>query len=588
MPSPAEPIALSGIVAAAASALLTLMCYACRRCWPRSQTRKPLHLQEVVPIEETSFQEQTVPLPSIGSSIYNSLVTALCYAVAVGTAATSALEDGSVSVAVERSAAFLVLGACTEAEVWQGIRDGDNHLRRRLWRARALLRCAAAAALSVAWLWPLWPQLSGGATPPIAPLALGVASGVVAVGFALSACVGASASVENAAPPPPLRRSLLLSKLLFGFWWREVRKIVAVDKVEGGAPLAVTQLPQLDARQLAAECWRLGAAERARRERAVRAAAASGLAPPEASRARSLLPELWSVVRSDVQISCAWASFCLVAQYFAPLGMLLLISYVSSYGGGAVAPRAFGFGALVALGPLCGAVSDAHTFANGWTMGTRLRGYLSHAISDKALRLDASATEQSVGQIVNLLAVDANNIINFSPGSARRHGPDRNGPSWRCHGYSWPPRSRSRLDGVARLEAAPCTREERRGLSGPAEGEGGPCGFVSQRGQRGHPTVGLRAGRRRLAPLPPAVDHVHTGVGAARGDAARGDARGTLLHPRWRRRRRAVRVRVQLPSQPCRDAPRQGAAGPTQHRQSGRLGGPAAGHRGLIGRHLKA
>ena len=353
MPSPSEPIELSGLCASAVSAIVTLLCCACRGCWPRARARKsPLHLQEVVPIEEASYEdeaEQTVQLPSIGSSIYNSLVTALCYAVAVGTAATAALEDGSISVALERSVAFVVLGACTEAELWQGLRDGDEDgLRRLLWRARALLRCAAAAALSVAWLRPLWPQLSSGEAPPTARLALGVASGVVAVAFALSACAGAGSSVENAAPPPPLRTSPLLPKLLFGFWTKEVRAIVAVDRVAGGAPLAVAQLPQLDARQLAAECWRLGATARARRESAVRGAAAGGgglsspLSPHEASKAskaRSLLPELWSVVRTDVRISCAWAALCLVAQYAAPLGMLLLIDYVAAYDGGAVAPR---------------------------------------------------------------------------------------------------------------------------------------------------------------------------------------------------------------------------------------------------------
>ena len=146
--------------------------------------------------------------------------------------------------------------------------------------------------------------------------------------------------------------------------------------------------------------------------------------------------------------------------------MLLLISYIGDYVDGPIAPRAFAFGALVAFGPLCSAVSDAHTFANGWLLGTKLRAYLAHAISHKALRLDASATEQSTGQMVsltpaglwsqlrlhsstftappsqlrlhssalprvcqpcalrrvcaqvNLLAVDTNNIVNFCPGGA--------------------------------------------------------------------------------------------------------------------------------------------------------------------------
>ena len=38
---------------------------------------------------------------------------------------------------------------------------------------------------------------------------------------------------------------------------------------------------------------------------------------------------------------------------------------MGDYVDGPIAPKAFAFGALVAFGPLCSAVSDAHTFANG-------------------------------------------------------------------------------------------------------------------------------------------------------------------------------------------------------------------------------
>ena len=107
------------------------------------------------------------------------------------------------------------------------------------------------------------------------------------------------------------------------------------------------------------------------------------------------------VAKMDVKVQMSWAAFCLCSQYAAPGGMLLLIAYVGDYVDGPIAPKAFAFGALVAFGPLCSAVSDAHTFANGWLLGTKLRGYLAHAISHKALRLDAPATEQSTGQMVS-------------------------------------------------------------------------------------------------------------------------------------------------------------------------------------------
>ena len=103
----------------------------------------------------------------------------------------------------------------------------------------------------------------------------------------------------------------------------------------------------------------------------MRAAAARGDAAP--SKACGLLPELWAVVKIDVRTQMSWAAFCLCTQYAAPGGMLLLIAYVGDYVTGPIAPKAFTFGALVAFGPLCTAVSDAHTFANGWLLGTKVR-----------------------------------------------------------------------------------------------------------------------------------------------------------------------------------------------------------------------
>eukprot|EP00965_Chrysotila_dentata_P039711 1319724-Pleurochrysis_carterae.AAC.5 len=74
--------------------------------------------------------------------------------------------------------------------------------------------------------------------------------------------------------------------------------------------------------------------------------------------------------------------------YAAPIGMLRLISYVDAYEGGAVSASAVGYGCMVAFGPLCSSIGDAQTFNNGWMMGTRMRAFLTHSVSAKALRYD--------------------------------------------------------------------------------------------------------------------------------------------------------------------------------------------------------
>ncbi|EOD27669.1 hypothetical protein EMIHUDRAFT_426930 [Emiliania huxleyi CCMP1516] len=51
-------------------------------------------------------------------------------------------------------------------------------------------------------------------------------------------------------------------------------------------------------------------------------------------------------------------------------------------------------------------------------MGTRIRAFLTHTLADKALRFDPCASSASVGELTNLLAVDANNITIFTPGAS--------------------------------------------------------------------------------------------------------------------------------------------------------------------------
>ena len=330
-------LATLGLTIAALSVISSLLSHLCR-C-SRSHTA-PLHLQEDL-IEVVQPRLGVTLLPSIGRSIYHGMVACLCYVTAAATLAALGLgAEASAVVALERSAAFLLLGGCTESELWQSIRDSDGGFwRPQLWRLRAALRCASAAVLSCSWLWPL---LISGDTSNFATVGLGVAGALIALAHALLVGAGASSPVEGATPPPPMRTALLLPKLLYSFWTPVVRRIVTIDQEVGGAPLSVEQLPQLDVAQRAADCWRCAAPQRARRETAVRGAARRGDAAP--SKACGLLPELWRVAKWDATVQMGWAAFCLCAQYFAPGGMLLLIAYVGEYTDGPIAPKALAFG----------------------------------------------------------------------------------------------------------------------------------------------------------------------------------------------------------------------------------------------------
>ena len=152
-------LATLGLGIAALCTFCSLLSHLCR-CSRGRRAAAPLHLQEdLLEVAPPPGLGVTL-LPSLGCSISHGLVAFLCYATALATLAALGLgAEASAAVALERSAAFLLLGGCTESELWQGIRDRDGGFwRPQLWRLRAALRCAAAALLSAGWLWPLLQQ----------------------------------------------------------------------------------------------------------------------------------------------------------------------------------------------------------------------------------------------------------------------------------------------------------------------------------------------------------------------------------------------------------------------------------------------
>eukprot|EP00966_Prymnesium_polylepis_P231507 5356226-Prymnesium_polylepis.1 len=73
------------------------------------------------------------------------------------------------------------------------------------------------------------------------------------------------------------------------------------------------------------------------------------------------------------------------------------------------------YAALVALGPTVNTIASTQGFHNGWAQATKWRGYLTHLLIEKLMRLDGGASNMSVGQMTNLLAVDANFVMQLGP-----------------------------------------------------------------------------------------------------------------------------------------------------------------------------
>ena len=429
-------------VAMLALALLSRIC----RCYcgvtqqaPTSGTR---HLQEQLLVHAThdlpATSVQVVLLPP--TKLLSTGLAALAYALALFEVLQLWLNAVAWPTAL-RALAFLVLAVATEVEVGGTPPLGSRLPSIGLWRCRAALRSACAASLALVRMEPFM-KLFGLATPADEPawqgVSLAVATAALAAGLLASACVGPTRLVPMVSPAPPMRSAWLVPKLLYLFWLPEVLRLrrLANDATQS---LGVGDLPTLPSSIASATAWATGAAPRERfARRCMRrdvhfdrgvlpdcAGPSDGAADAAArrrvhaeSRRSALIGEMMHVARLDAALQFCWCLGVLVFEYAAPFGMMGLIDYVGSGAVGPIPPRAIGFGAMVALGPLAVQTCHGQANASGWTFGTTLRAYITRAVTEKALRFDMAATEQSTGQLTNLLAVDAYNVVTFAGMSA--------------------------------------------------------------------------------------------------------------------------------------------------------------------------
>ena len=360
-----------------------------------------LQLQRETLLDTSSTAEECTPrlVRTRRSSIMHSFVAFALY-VCMLMHVVRALFDRSnrlwQTLAVNASTCLL-LGLLTEVESLQ--LSGPI-----AWRVRAMLRCAGAVALAFAHVGVASGLLSGDAGDPSAldwPLA---ALDCAAALLLLMCAAGGRANFEPLPSTedrtPPLREAGIMAKLFYTYWLRDVVRYFRIDR-RGGEQLCLADLPMLDPAQATATCW---------------AAAPTGAEPGRSL----LLMLLLTVVRTELKLQVGWASMSLLLAYAGPFGMYVLLDEVARASTGSKLSGAMVLaGAAVALGPLAKAVADAQTFLNGWAMGTKLRAYLTRAICRKALVTDQAATGSwSIGEITNLLAVDINNILNFSPGGS--------------------------------------------------------------------------------------------------------------------------------------------------------------------------
>lgn len=240
------------------------------------------------------------------------LVVASTYALAVAELLAGGLFAGQLRGLLP-CLALLAIAATAEAE------HSTNHLTAphstsscgAWWRLRAATRAATAVIVG----WPHFAACASGTALELEPSLLALGAALVAGGFALLAVCGPAALCPTASPPAPLRQSALVSKLLYLFWWRWVRRFSRIDRTRSD-PLGADDLPSLDPRQGAALC--VAAVGDSRERRGLpRAYAASSRVT-----AAALLRDVLRLVRGDACLQGAWCIYTLLMVYAAPLGTL--------------------------------------------------------------------------------------------------------------------------------------------------------------------------------------------------------------------------------------------------------------------------
>ncbi len=397
------------------------------------QRRSAVHLQEGLlqgsGAAETTSEQQVVLAPT---KIFPSAIAAFAYLLALCELLQLWLDELGWPRAL-RALAFLTIGMATEAEAGLAPHASAPLPSRLLWRARALLRLAATCALAGARVdvqkWHVQPISGYNSDWQWVDWAMGGSTALLACAILLALVIGPPRLVPAPSPPPPMHRAWLLPKLLYAFWTPVMLRLFRKIQACPDEPLRIESLPRIDPSISAASAWAVGTSSRSRRQAKQRASKTLLEAPagtlttalPATSGApASLVPEMWQVVRLDATLQFLWCFAVLFVEYAAPLGMLGLIGYIQSRPTGAVPPSAIFFGAMVALGPLMLNVCHGQANASGWRFGTKLRAYITRAVCEKALRFDSAASDQSIGQMTNLLAVDAQNIVQFAGVRAAR------------------------------------------------------------------------------------------------------------------------------------------------------------------------
>uniref|UniRef100_A0A7S2IV57 ATP-dependent transporter ycf16 n=1 Tax=Haptolina brevifila TaxID=156173 RepID=A0A7S2IV57_9EUKA len=402
-----------GAVGAAGLALLLAVVARCCISFVPAATLTALHLQEsLLPIDNAQSVTH-VMLPA--TKLLPCFLSAICYILTVTEAVRLGLEGPSWPPGL-RLLSFLMLGVAVEVESSIAPPHGARLPRATLYRLRAALRFVCAAVLAISRLEPPLARLlhamgaqhselsAGDPEPDWEPDMIGGIEALLAAAFLLAFFLGPPTLQAYETPPPPMRTAWLLPKLLYTFWLPTIWQLMRTAQ-RREEPIGVADLPTLEPAMTASAAWATGETLRTRRESARRRAEAKP----------RLFSEMWRVMRVDASLQFAWCCCVLVVEYAAPFGMMGLIGYIGdSTTGEAIPPKAFAFGAAVALGPLMLNACHGQANASGWRFGVKLRAYITRAVCEKALRFDASATDQSIGQMTNLLAVDTQNIVQFA------------------------------------------------------------------------------------------------------------------------------------------------------------------------------
>jgi ABC-type multidrug transport system fused ATPase/permease subunit len=133
----------------------------------------------------------------------------------------------------------------------------------------------------------------------------------------------------------------------------------------------------------------------------------------------TLTEKLFALIRSEWLTQAFFQFMGSVSGFIAPLALEKILIYVRYSGGeqyhqeGFLKINIWVAVLMIFMGPVCKSIGDGQNYVRGRHIGIRVKAALIGLIYRKALKIDLSASKESVGMLNNLISVDVGEIQSF-------------------------------------------------------------------------------------------------------------------------------------------------------------------------------